>query len=101
MATTMKAQFKTRRDAEMAVERLVQEHGFQRTDVFVEAASDRNTAGTEVSGADKESGHPGTAKDGKPALAGAIQVSVDINADGREAVEKAFREFGAQNISAS
>ena len=101
MGNTIKAAFKTRRDAEMAVERLVQEHGIERTDVFIEAASDQNTAGTKVSGADKESGHPGQPADGAPALHGAIEVSVDVNDEtlGR-AVKAAFKEFGGSDIAA-
>ena len=102
MGNTIKATFKTRRDAEMAVERLVQEHDIPRTDIFIEAASAENTAGTKVAGADRETGHPGEKADGAPALHGKIEVSVDVNAAGRdEIVRKAFGEFGASDLSAS
>ena len=62
----MVAKFDTRRDAETAVEHLVQEHGINRADVFVRAAGKANTAGVRAAGGDIESGHPGVEKHGKP-----------------------------------
>jgi len=44
--------FATREEAERAVEHLVQEHGINPADVFVRAQGQRNSAGTETSGAD-------------------------------------------------
>ncbi len=54
MGTTLTAQFETRREAEMTIERLVQEHGIERTDIFVSAAGADNTAGEAV--ADRTAG---------------------------------------------
>ena len=97
MARTLTGLFDTRRDAEMAVERLVQEQGVERTDIFIEAASSENTAGVAADGADVESGHGGEKGDTQPKLAGQIKVSVDLNDDAAVAkVKGAFREFGAQ-----
>ena len=101
MGMTIAGTFETRRDAEMAVERLVQEHGLARTDVFIEPEADKNSAGTAPDGADVESGHGEKKDNAKPALGGRIKVSVDIN-DGakKDAVQASFREFGATGVVA-
>lgn len=85
----------------MAVERLVQEHGLQRTDVFIAPESAANSVGAAADGADAQSGHPGEHKTTRPALAGRIKVSVDLNDESAsERVRNAFREFGAAEIEA-
>src|SRR3546814_6779232 len=57
---TINACFSSRREADLALEHLTQEHGVERTDIFVQSATDENTAGTEVAGADAAAGDPGT-----------------------------------------
>lgn len=100
MGTTIAGAFETRRDAEMAVERLVQEHKLSRTDIFIEPETAANSAGAAKDGADVESGHGGTKGNAKPALAGRIKVSVDLNDEAQsETVQAAFREFGAADVS--
>lgn len=102
MGTTITGNFDTRREAEMAVERLVQDYGVERTDVFISAAGDENTAGTEASGADVESGHPDTEVDAKPALNGAITVSVDIEDEDKvDRVRSALNEFDPREVAES
>jgi hypothetical protein len=64
---TVIASFETRRDAEVAVEHLVQEHGIERSDIFIQAEGMANSAGSKIAGADIESGHPGVEKHGDPA----------------------------------
>lgn len=99
MGTTITADFETRRDADMAVERLVQDYGVERTDVFVSAAGNDNTVGTQAAGADVESGHPNTDVHADPVLNGAITVSVDIEDDGQvDRVRAALREFDPRAI---
>jgi hypothetical protein len=51
---TVTAKFDTRRDAETAVEHLVQEYGINRADVFVSAACKANMAGVRTAGGDPE-----------------------------------------------
>ena len=46
-STTIRATFKTREAADLAVEHLVQQHGISRPDIFIQSATDRNTAGSE------------------------------------------------------
>ncbi len=100
MATTLKATFKTRREAEMAVERLVQEYGVERTDIFLAAEGPSNTVGVEVAGSDTKAGSPSPLDRGDSALNGAILVSVDVNDQARIAdVRAAFAEFGGETAN--
>lgn len=95
MPRTLTGTFETRRAADIAIEHLVQEYGIDRTDIVVAPVSDANSVGSRAAGADVESGHPGTATDTTPALAGALTVTVDIEDDETEAVTKAFADAGA------
>lgn len=100
MPTTLTAKFDTRREAEMTIERLVQEYGFERTDIFVTPDGGENTAGTVEAGSDIE--HPDRSPEPREdaALQGAIKVSVDIEDDARAAdVRAAFEEFDASETS--
>lgn len=99
MATTLNASFETRREAEMTVERLVQEHGIDRSDVFIAAAGERNSAGEEQAGSDRDAGEPSPAARGDSPLNGAVTVSVDIADDARaQKVREAFGEFDAADV---
>jgi len=95
---TIFANFDTRRDAEIAVEHLVQEHGIERADIFIRSTSDANTAGVRPAGADVESGHPGVGKRGKPELSGPIEISVDCRDELSTAVEAALKRSGATHV---
>jgi hypothetical protein len=100
MGTTLTATFETRREAEMTVERLVQEHGVERTNVFIAAAGDENSAGEERAGSDADAGEPSPAPRGDAPLHGAVSVSVDIKDEAKAAkVREAFAEFRADRVS--
>jgi hypothetical protein len=43
---TIRARFRTREAADLAVEHLVQQVGISRPDIFIQSASDQNTNGT-------------------------------------------------------
>lgn len=88
--------FATRRDAELAVEHLVQQHGLERTDIFIEAQGVRNSAGARPGGADLESGHYGA--ESKPELNGVVEVSVECDDDQTHTVEDALRAAGAEQV---
>lgn len=94
MSITIQAVFATRRAADLALEHLVQEHGFERTDIFVEPVSDANSAGEIKAGADLESGHSSLESRGSPALEGAIKVSVDVNDDRDELARATLTDAG-------
>ena len=100
MDRTIIANFETRRDAETAVEHLVQEHGIERADIFIRAPGAANTAGTRPAGADVESGHPGVAKHGQPELSGPIEVSVECDAGRSTVVRSALEKAGAKELRA-
>lgn len=101
MATTLKANFETRREAEMVIERMVQEHRLDRSDIFVAAEGPANTAGVKVSGSDTGAGEPTPPDREDAALNGVITVSVDINDDAHAAeVRAAFQEFNAEDVTA-
>lgn len=100
MSTTLNATFETRREAEMTVERLVQEHGIERTDIFIVATGDQNTAGEDRAGSDDDAGTPSPEARDDAALNGTVSVSVDIE-DNQKAnkVREAFTEFHAADVS--
>ena len=95
MDKTIVACFDTRRDAETAVEHLVQEQEIDRSDVYIRSAGDANTAGTRPAGADVESGHAGVGAHGKPKLSGPIEVSVDCDGEQWTVVKSALKKAGA------
>lgn len=100
MSKTLIASFETRRQADMAVERLVQEYGIERTDIFVSAEGDGNTSGKEIAGSDASADAPSTDERHDAALAGRIAVSVDIEDDAAAAeIKDAFSEFDAEDVS--
>lgn len=102
MATTLNATFETRREAEMTVERLVQEHGLNRADIFIATAGDENTAGEEQAGSDTVAGGPSPEARSDSPLNGAVTVSVDIEDEAEVVkVRRAFGEFGAAGVSKS
>ena len=90
------ATFDTRRDADMLVERLVQEFSVERTDIFVAAEGAENTAGIEAAGADGAREAPTEQARDDGAHHGGVTVSVDVNDDALVAkIREAFEEFGA------
>jgi hypothetical protein len=93
MPKTISADFKSRRDAEMAVEHIVQDHGLDRNAVEVGPASAENTAGTEAARADVEDGHLKSGTEGEPALAGKVRVSVEVDDAIAEKVLSSFETF--------
>lgn len=95
MSTTLTGTFDRRDQAEMAVERLVQEIGIERTDIFVTASGPDNSAGNRIGGADSET-FDQDERDDVP-VAGGIMVSIDLQDDAKvEVVTAALEEFGAQ-----
>jgi hypothetical protein len=100
MATRLTAQFETRRQAEMTVERLVQEYGIDRAAIRVTAAGEANSAGVERAGSDNEAGAPSEPPRADAALAGAVQVQVDLEDEADAAdVRSAFSEFSGDEVA--
>jgi hypothetical protein len=86
---TITADFDIRREAEMAVERLVQEYGIDRSAVQVGPVSDDNTVGTRPSGADKDSE---TGDAGASPTHGRIRVSATIDDAVADRAQEALRQ---------
>jgi hypothetical protein len=95
-STTIRATFKTREAADLAVEHLVQQHGISRPDIFIQSATDRNTAGSEPSGGDAS--HEQGARSDAP-LEGEIEVSADITSSQVAAVRRSLGDAGAIRVS--
>lgn len=95
--TTIWALFSTRDAAERAVERLVQEHGVDRADVFVQSTRPDNTSGSAPSGGNVAS-EPAEGSAFDPALKGAIEVSADVTAADARQVRQAFSSLGADEV---
>lgn len=99
MSTSLVAKFDTRREAEMAVERLVQQFEIERTDIFITADGEENTAGVDEAGSDTAAGEPSPESRKDAQLAGRVVVSVDIDNDQLAAdVRSAFAEFDAAQV---
>jgi len=97
MSSTLTATFETRREAELVVERLVQEFKVDRKSIAVGPDGDENSVGETPSGGDLPSDGPSVeARDDAP-VAGRIVVAIDPAADvDIEAVRSAFREFDGE-----
>ena len=99
MGWNFSGHFETRRDAEMTVERLVQEYGVDRADIVVAPVGDTNTAGEHAAGSDATSAQPSTEERHDARLSGQIEVSVDVEDDAMAAtIRTAFAEFGAHDV---
>jgi hypothetical protein len=99
MTTTLTGQLKTRREAELTVERLVQEYGIDRAAIVVAAAGEENSSGVERTGSDNASGSPSEEPRDDAALEGAVLVTVKLSEDTQaEKVRSAFAEFAASEV---
>lgn len=88
--------FDTRREAEMAVEKLVQEYHLDRSRIRAHAAGADNTSGTVVSGADADDAAAGEAPDG--VRGDRIAVSVEIEATDVDHLRAAFQACGVKEV---
>lgn len=94
------ADFDTRREAEAAIEHLVQEHGVEPTDISVRASGEDNTAGVRAAGADVESGHRNKERRGQPELAGPIELAVGCRNAESTVIEHVLKGAGGKHLRA-
>ena len=88
--------FDTRREAEMTVERLVQQFGIDRAKVVVTPEGSANSAGIEEAGSDNEAGAPSPEARNDAELNGRVLVTVDVRDETvADEVRAAFDEFDA------
>ena len=95
MESTIIGQFHTRREADLAVERVVQEYGVPRSDVFIQPVGGANSAGTLPSGADVKRA---PAPEPHQHLEGALEVSVDFHGEDPKKIEDALMSTGAKSV---
>ncbi|MDO7841893.1 hypothetical protein [Sphingomonas immobilis] len=99
MGIMLTATFDTRRDAEMTVERLVQEFDVDRTAISIASEGDANTAGDLLAGSDTAADQPGQDDRDDAPLQGAIVVTAEVeNEEAAELVRAAFSEFDAAGV---
>ena len=96
MAMSLSAEFDTRRDAEMAVEHVVQEHGIDRQAVQIAPVSVENTSGVRVAGSDTEEGHKKEGVTGGPLLAGRIRLTVEAEDAATDKILSSFATYGGR-----
>lgn len=97
----LSAKFDTRRDAEMTIERLVQQFDIDRARIVVAPDGSENTAGVEEAGSDSKAGSPSPDARDDAELNGKVVVTVDITDDATASeVREAFDEFDASEQAA-
>ena len=99
---TISALFETRREAELAVEHLVQEQEIDRDAIVIGTEGDENTAGEGIDGSDNMTVLENDEKqDGDgAALNGGVVVSVSVDSeDDAEAVSDILHEFSGANVA--
>ena len=99
MSRTIAAAFETRRNAEMAVEHLAQEHGIDPGAIAIVPVAAQNSAGTEVDGSDRENSGDKAGSKPHPALAGKLMVRVDVDEGLADKVLTSFATYGGQQLS--
>ena len=100
MTSELTATFETRREAELVIERLVQEFGVDRAAVRVGPDGDNNSAGEAISGSDRKAADPSVEERHDGALESRIRVSVDLDEAAASDVRRTFDEFGAEPTAA-
>jgi len=99
MDRSLTGRFDTRRDAELAIEHLVQEQGVARDRISVLPIGPENSAGTRIAGSDAPDGQAGTRERDDAALHGAVEVSVRLPGGSAEAVRRTLVEAGARDLA--
>jgi len=101
MDRSLTGRFDTRREAELAIEHLVQEHGVPRDRVSVLPLGNSNTAGTRPAGSDLPDANPASRQRDDAALHGRVEVSVALPEGSVEAIRRALSEAGARHLAES
>lgn len=86
--------FETRRQAEMAMERLVQNENMARTAIVMKASGSETNSGAIASGAKVDHGQPTSDENGGPELNGAVALSVSCDPGMLKTVETVLQDAG-------
>ncbi len=98
MGHNISALFDTRREAEMAIEHLVQDHGVPRQDILVTPAGTENSAGAAIGGSDAKRGPASPPADGDAALNGRIAVTLPAEDLDTDKIMAVFADFRARDV---
>lgn len=90
--------FRSRADADLALEHLAQEYGIDPAFIYVEPVADENSSGIEASGGDHACATPSHNDRSDAPLHGAIQLNVSVEPENVQAIEAALFEVGATSI---
>ena len=99
MPKTIAAEFETRREAEMTVEHLSQEHGIDPGAISIVPVAAENSAGTALDGSDHENTGDKAGTAPHPALAGRLRVSVEADDALADKVLSSFATYGGRPVS--
>ncbi len=94
---TIRAIFKTREAADLAIEHLVQQHGISRPDIFVQPVASNNSAGSAPSGGDVL--RDGEGRTDAPLEGEISRCPADIAASKIAAVQRSFGDLDAIRVS--
>lgn len=94
----MTAVFRTRADADLAIEHLAQEYGIDPAFIYVEPVDAENSAGVIASGGDHAAGAPSHRERPDAPLNGSIQLTVPVTHAALPALIKALEDVGAVDI---
>jgi hypothetical protein len=92
------AVFRTRADADLAVEHLTQEYGIDPAFIYVEPVDDENSAGVAPSGGDHACAAPSHVERGDAPLHGAIQLTVSVEHASMPVLRDTLQEIGGRDI---
>lgn len=98
MPKTLSAEFETRREAEVTVEHLTQEHDIDPGVVSIVPVAAENSAGTAVDGSDNENTGDKAGTQPHPALAGKLKVSVTVDGALADKVLSSFAAYGGKQV---
>jgi hypothetical protein len=90
--------FRTRADADLAIEHLAQEYGIDPAFIYAEPVDDENSAGVIASGGDHAAGAPSHRERPDAPLNGTIQLTVPVKHSRLAALIQALEETGAVDI---
>jgi hypothetical protein len=100
MSKTLTGRFRTRREAELAIEHLVQQESLDRRSISVLPVGNHNSAGTQVAGSDQPDAHQGSRERGDAALMGPVEISVLLPEGRAEAIRQVLESAGARDLDA-
>ncbi|MBV1687065.1 hypothetical protein KRR38_05095 [Novosphingobium sp. G106] len=92
------AVFRTRADADLAIEHLTQEYRIDPAFIYVEPVDAENSAGVIASGGDHAAGAPSHSERPDAPLHGSIQLTVPVRHAALPALIKALEDVGATDI---